>query len=330
MNSHHTKTGHFVNPWPKAARSVGRFAMLRWQWQRIRDGVPPTPAASQFPTQEPMVARPAGSPDELRLTWLGQATFLLQIGGANLLTDPVLSKRASPFASLGPSRIVAAPLTVAELPPIDAVLISHDHYDHLDARTCALLVDRFGRDLQFLTPLGYRAWFSKLGAVNVVERDWWQTARIGELDAICTPSQHWTRRIFAVNTRLWSSWLVRAHHHSVYFCGDSGYAPAFREVRDRLGSPDIALMPIGAYEPRWFMKSAHMNPEEAVQAYLDLGAKEFVAMHWGTFKLTDEPMLEPPVRTRTAWAALGLPAAGLHIPKHGETLTWRATTRSTT
>ena len=303
--------------------------MLKWQWQRIRKGVPSLPDIAQLPRATPDIAQPPTT-DEARVTWLGQASFLLQIGGSNLLTDPVLSLRASPFASFGPARLVPPALTVAQLPPLAGVLISHDHYDHLDARSIKALVERFGSALPIYAPLGHAKWFAKLGAKNIVELGWWQSARAGGFELHCLPVQHWSRRTLAVNTRLWCSWLVRAQGVSLYFCGDSGYCPAFREIRERIGSPDIALMPIGAYEPRWFMKRAHMNPEEAVQAFVDLGARDFVAMHWGTFNLTDEPMLEPPVRTRAAWHALGLPTDRLHIPKHGETLTWRVPIRSTT
>lgn len=288
--------------------------------------MPAVPHVSEFPAASPDIAQPHTDADEVRITWLGQSGFLIQAGGVNVLTDPLLSQRASPFNRFGPARLVAAPLSVAELPPIDAVIISHDHYDHLDTRTCAALVERFGGSLPFFTPLGYRAWFAKLGAAQVIERDWWEGARLDGLamELTALPAQHWTRRAFSTGTRLWASWMMRAGGASIYFSGDSGYCPAFRDIRERAGSPDIALIPIGAYEPRWFMKPAHMNPEEAVQTFMDLGARDFVAMHWGTFRLTDEPMLEPPVRTREAWRAHGLPEERLHIPKHGETIQWRA------
>jgi N-acyl-phosphatidylethanolamine-hydrolysing phospholipase D len=330
--THHRNGGGFINPWPNSAHAGTPLAVLKWQWYRLRHGVPRIPPASEFPTATPDIAIPNAGPDGCRITWLGQSGFLIQLGGANVLTDPLLSRRASPFQAIGPARVVAAPLTVAELPRIDAVVLSHDHYDHLDAPTCAALLERFGSSLPFFTPLGYREWFAKLGASNVIECDWWQGAKLEgtPLELMALPAQHWTRRAFATGHRLWCSWLVRAPDMTVYFSGDSGYCPAFREIRERVGSPDVALIPIGAYEPRWFMKPAHMNPEEAVQTYLDLGAREFIAMHWGTFRLTDEPMLEPPERTRAAWRALGLPEAHLHIPKHGETVQWRTGIHSRT
>lgn len=326
--AHHLPDGRFANPWPDSDHGGTALSVLKWQWQRIRKGVPAAPDASQFPLALPEISRPHAPENECRVTWLGQSGFFVQIGAANLLLDPVLSLRASPFASLGPARIPAAPLQIGDLPTIDAVILSHDHYDHLDARTLAALVERFGAELPVYAPLGYRSWFAKLGAVNVTERDWWQSARLDDTHELtCLPAQHWTRRGLSMHRRLWGSWLIRSRAHALYFCGDSGYCPAFREIRERLGAPDIALLPIGAYEPRWFMRPAHMNPEEAVQTFLDLGARDFVAMHWGTFRLTDEPMLEPPVRTRRAWLERHLSLEHLHIPRHGETLVFDAATK---
>lgn len=299
--------------------------MLKWQWQRIRHGVPKQPDISSFPVAKPDIIERAAN-DESRITWLGQSGFLVQIAGLNVLFDPVLSKRASPFERLGPARVIAAPLNVAQVPPIDALIVSHDHYDHLDARTIKALVQRFGADLPVHAPLGHRAWFAKLGAQNVTEYDWWQSGPVNNSNAslVCLPAQHWSRRGFDFGKRLWSSWLLKSDARSVFFCGDSGYCPVFQEIPGRVGAPDIALLPIGAYEPRWFMKPAHMNPEEAVQTFVDLGAREFVGMHWGTFHLTDEPMLEPPERTRREWLRRGLPEDRLHIPRHGQTLIWRS------
>jgi N-acyl-phosphatidylethanolamine-hydrolysing phospholipase D len=310
----------FTNPWPNAELDHRGSAFLRWQWQRIRYGVPATPPASSFPLAEPNIAMPRAALNECRLTWLGHASFLLQLHELNLLLDPVFSKRASPFARVGPARLVPAPLPAADLPPIDAVLISHDHYDHLDEPSVRALHARFGADLKWITPLAYREWFDNLGVRAVTELDWWQSSRVGDLRITATPAQHWTRRGRRSFERLWSSFMIEAPNFSVFFGGDSGYCPAFAEIGERFGGCDIAMLPIGAYEPRWFMRAAHMNPEEAVQTFIDLRARTMVPMHWGTFRLTDEDMLEPPRRARGAWQAAGLPEAALRMLRHGETL----------
>jgi len=217
---------------------------------------------------------------------------------------------------------------VDALPPVHAVLLSHDHYDHLDRGTVDALNGRFGDQLHWLTPLGYRAWFASCGVRRVTERDWWEVAGLpgSRFEAVAVPARHWTRRRpFGTNRRLWSGWVVRpgagASGPRVWFAGDSGYCPAFIEIGERLGPFDLSLIPIGAYEPRWFMGAAHMNPEEAVQTYRDGGGRGgFVGIHWGTWRLTFEDPKEPPVRTRAAWAAAGLPERDLHLLRQGETL----------
>lgn len=304
--------------------------MLRWMWDRFRDPPAPNPPSEDFPRSQPEVAHPAGAPDELRITWVGHASFLLQIGGLNVLTDPVWGERASPFRWLGPRRVTAPGISFGKLPPIDAVVISHDHYDHLDDFTVRRLAAAYGERLTWLVPLGYRSWLEARGARRIAELDWWEdlTLHGGSSGAGVTftssPSQHWTRRRFRARTRLWSAWTLRAGADgpSVYFAGDSGYFPGYPEVGRRTGPFDAVLIPIGAYEPRWFMRISHMNPEEAVQVYQDLGGTGlFVGMHWATFRLTDEPMLEPPQRTRRAWEEAGLPDERLWIPALGETRT---------
>ncbi len=315
-----SKPRKFVNPWPNAELDHRSSALFRWQWQRLRYGVPPNPPRGTFRLGQHDVAYPRAGVQQCRLTWIGHASFLLQLDGLNLLLDPVFSLRASPFARLGPARLVAAPFNVEQLPPIDAVLLSHDHYDHLDEPTVRALQQRFGRDLQWITPLAYRSWFHRRGVHNIVELDWWQTAPVGPLRVTATPAQHWTRRGWRAFERLWCGFMIQGAATSVYFAGDSGYCPAFREIGERFNGCDIAILPIGAYEPRWFMRTAHMNPEEAVQSFIDLRARLFVPMHWGTFRLTDEDMREPPVRLRAAWRAAQLPASDLRLLQHGETL----------
>lgn len=270
------------------------------------------------------MAQPGVPEGECRITWVGHATFLVQLPGVNVLTDPVWSTRASPLRWIGPERLVPAALPFAALPPIDAVLLSHDHYDHLDSETVRRLHERFGERLTWVTPLGYAEWLARLGISRVAELDWWQDATFGGgFRCTALPARHWARRLpWDAQRRHWASFgLVSADGLRVYFGGDSGYAPLFGEIGARLGPFDASLLAIGAYEPNWFMHAAHMNPEEAVQAWLDLGGRgAFVPMHWGTFRLTDEPPLEPVERLRAAWQMRRLPPGELRVLRHGETL----------
>ncbi len=333
---HHIPGGRFRNPWPEAAlddrlrKSIWRVAWSWWRGER-----PPNPPAGTLPVATPEPARPMvapSAPGTVRITWIGHSTALVQLPGLNLLTDPVWSDRSSPIGFAGPHRFVPPPLGIDELPPIHAVLLSHDHYDHLDLPTVRALHGRFGADLSWYTPLGYREWFRAQGITRVVELDWWGKAPLpgGRFEAVCVPARHWTRRRpGGTNRRLWCGWVVCPSSAAgaaeagprVWYAGDTGYCRTFTEIGARLGPFDASLVPIGAYEPRWFMGAAHVNPEEAVQAYRDAGGKgAFVGIHWGTWRLTFEDPLEPPGRARAAWAAAGLPAADLHIPRHGETL----------
>jgi N-acyl-phosphatidylethanolamine-hydrolysing phospholipase D len=327
LPAHHGPGGRFRIPWPlEIADARGGAGVLRWQWERMWHKRAPNPSREQLPVVRHAVARSRVRRGEIRVTWVGHATFLVQAGGLNVLTDPHWSRRASPTQAFGPARFQAPGLPFERLPRIDAVLLSHDHFDHLDRDTVERLRDRFRNQLRWITPLGYRAWFDDLG-VAVTELDWWDEAELdspeGAVRVVCAPAQHWTRRTMrGTNARLWASFaLLLPDGKRVYFGGDSGYFRGYREIGERLGPFDVSLLPIGAYDPRWFMAPAHMNPEEAVRAWRDLGAHgAFVPMHWGTFRLTDEDPLEPPVRLRAAWEAEALPPADLHVLRHGETL----------
>jgi N-acyl-phosphatidylethanolamine-hydrolysing phospholipase D len=339
---HHDPAGGFRNPWP-TADSDERGGFLKWQMQRLGSSLPPNPRPEDLPLAAPRIAYPRAPEDELRITWVGHASFLIQIGGANVLTDPQWSRRASPFSFMGPARFVPPAVPWEDLPPIDAVLISHDHYDHLDDRTVRRLHERFGDDVQWFVPLEHRSWLGSRGIRRVAEMDWWDEAPLdiptrgrasagdgrsaqqppaGTLRVVALPCQHWTSRTpFDRQSKLWASWAVVAPEgRSVYFGGDSGYFPDYPLIRERIGTFDALMLPIGAYEPRWFMKPMHMNPEEAVQTYIDLGASGILLpMHWGTFRLTDEDPLEPPHRTEAAWRMAGLPEEDLRILQHGGT-----------
>jgi N-acyl-phosphatidylethanolamine-hydrolysing phospholipase D len=328
QREHHDARGGFRNPWPTAVGEDRRaFDFFRWQWQRRKAARHIRPGANEFPRGAPNIAYPSAPPYETRITWVGHSTFLIQSGGINLLTDPVWSLRASPVSWIGPTRLTPPGVGFEDLPPIHVVLISHDHYDHLDVPTVSRLARSFAQ-AQWYAPLGHAPLLRKHGVRHIEEMDWWDERSIvvdnAAVQLTALPVQHWTRRIGSgYRARLWCSFALRASAGNIFFTGDSGYCPAFKEIGDRLGPFDVALLPIGAYEPRWFMRMAHMNPEEALQSYLDVRADHFVAMHWATFWLTDEHPLEPAQRIRAAWKEARLAEEKLHVLGVGETLMLR-------
>lgn len=313
---HHTPAG-FRNNYPHEPQ--GSF--WRWRWQRFWAGLPKEPAGGYRPERvQPDLAFLSANRTESTLTWIGHATFLLQVGGLNILTDPHCSERASPLSFLGPRRRVPPALTIEELPLIDAVVISHNHYDHLDRSTVKRLAAQAGGSPRFFVPLGLRPWFVRQGVHNVVELDWWSAVHHRGVDFHFVPTQHFSARTpFDRSESLWGGWVIASRERKVLFVGDAGYSRDFHDIGRRFRL-DLAALPIGAYEPRWFMKPMHLNPEEAIQAYQDLGAQRAVAMHWGTFALTDEPLDEPPQRLRAALTAAGVAAERFAVLKHGETL----------
>jgi len=315
---HHADNG-FKNLYP--TRKHGFWDFLKWQWERRWKDIPAAESYN-FPAarNEPRFLRM--NRDKTTLTWIGHATLLLQIGGRNILTDPVFSDRASPVQWVGPKRVVPPGMPLDDLPQIDIVVISHDHYDALDEGSVRKIHERDteGRT-QFFVPLGFRSWFEKRGIHRVVELDWWDCRKADGLEITAVPVQHWSKRgLLFDNKRLWAGWAIRAPGFNFLFCGDSGYAPLFREIGRRLGPFDLAAIPIGAYEPRWFMRDFHLNPEEAVQVHVDLRSKRSIGIHWGTFILTDEPLDEPPERLEQAKAQRGLAADEFIVLKHGETI----------
>jgi L-ascorbate metabolism protein UlaG (beta-lactamase superfamily) len=261
----------------------------------------------------------AANRSEPTLTWIGHATLLVQIGGVNLLTDPHFTERASPVGFAGPKRRVPPALSLAELPHIDAVVISHNHYDHLDAGTVRQLNRQAGGAPRFFVPLGLKAWFAQEGIDNVVELDWWEHIEHMGLDVHLVPVQHWSARTpWDRNRTLWGGWMVEHPSLRFFFAGDTGYSKDFADIRGRFGPIDLAAIPVGCYEPRWFMKANHVNPEESLQIHRDLGARRSVGIHWGTFRLTDERLDEPPQKLAQALAAAGVAQEEFFLMKHGE------------
>jgi N-acyl-phosphatidylethanolamine-hydrolysing phospholipase D len=318
MKKHHTDRG-FRNL--HLREDHGFLDFLKWRWERIWKDIP-SADSYQFPLAKNDPAFLRSNRNHTTLTWIGHATLLLQMKGKNILTDPQFSERASPVQWAGPGRVVPPGIAMENLPDIDIVIISHDHYDSLDTNTVRKLYSRAGGDNTiFFVPLGLREWFLKLGINNVIEMDWWEEQELDGLRVIATPMQHWGKRSpFSRNEHLWASWVIIADDFRFYFGGDTGYSPHFRETGDRFGPFDLAALPIGAYEPRWFMRDHHINPEEAVQAHTELRSKKSVAMHWGTFMLTDEPLDEPPVRLKKAMGEKGVPEEEFLVLQHGETI----------
>ena len=253
------------------------------------------------------------------VTFIGHATFLIQTAAGNILTDPMYSQRAGPFNVIGPRRVRQPAVPFDDLPAISMVLLSHNHYDHCDLRTLRKLAQRF--DPVVITPLGNGALVRSSGIRRVEELDWWQESKTSVLPITLTPAQHFSARSpLDRNRALWGGFVLMAGGAQIFFAGDTAYAPFFGDVRQRLGPIDLALLPIGAYEPRWFMQSVHMNPAEAVQAHIDLEASESIGMHFGTFQLTTEGVDEPLDALDAACRARNVPLSRFRTLRFGESL----------
>ena len=304
--------GRFVNP--QGPPPAGLGTVLRWSvWDRITGKRRTSPDRAEVPhrtADAALLARPPAPGEPARVTWLGHASFLVQLDGVSLLLDPALRPHIFPRIA----RNVPPGLAIESLPPIDAALVSHSHYDHLDLGTLTAV------KAPVVAGLGLRELFEDED-LPATELGWWESTSVKGVKVTFVPAQHWSRRgPFDTNATLWGGFVIEGSTATVYHSGDTAYFSGFRAIGERFPDIDLALLPIGAYDPGWFMLRQHMNPEQALAAFVDLGARSFVAMHWGTFKLADEPLDEPPRRLEAERLRLGLEAARVRVPAVGETL----------
>ncbi len=313
--------GRFINfagSMPEVSASVTLPFFIR----RIASSFSEIPSAVDRIANDGAWLRENAKHSEPTVTWIGHATLLVQMGHLTFLTDPIWSDRASPVSFAGPQRIVEPGVAIDDLPPIDFVVVSHNHYDHLDLPSLVALADR-DTNTRFFVPLENGELLRENGIENVEELDWGQQVEHKGVRIHCLPAQHWSKRgIGDDREALWSSWAVISPDRRFFFAGDTGYFDGFARIAKALGPFDLAAVPIGAYEPTEMMKASHMNPEEAVQAAIDLRARAAVAMHYGTFNLADEPLEEPPTRFKKAASEGPLGDEAAWLLRIGETRTF--------
>ncbi|XP_075250151.1 N-acyl-phosphatidylethanolamine-hydrolyzing phospholipase D-like [Convolutriloba macropyga] len=311
-NNHRYSNGKFFNPWSREAKGLG-FTGITWEflkYMRMHKN-PDTlaPGEENLSEQEfldkrlPVLnfdgrtAENAKAPDKgMRCVWLGHASCLVQFDNISILADPLFSDHCAPFQfKTMPKRLRKVPCTVEELPPIDIVVISHNHYDHLDYHSVKALNESQGSRVSWFVGLGLKKWFKDMGIENVYELDWWEEHKLNEnITVVFTPTQHWSKRTpFDTNWTLWGSWLVRSANYKFLFLGDTGYCQTFKTIGDKFGPIDLAAIPIGAYHPRKFLELQHVDPKQAVQIHKDVQAKKSIGIHWGTFTLGREAHMQP-------------------------------------
>ncbi len=298
--NHHFDGKKYRNPTLNKQFNPGLGKILRMLTVRRKEWPKRPIPASPSPQTIQSIA------DHLTITFVNHATFLIQFPGYNILTDPVWSDRASPYSWLGPKRYREPGIPLENLPPIDLILLSHNHYDHLDVQTLRKLNHKFSPKV--LVSMGNKSLIQSLGIVEVEEMDWWEDQKVDDRIKITfTPAQHFSARgLWDRYRTLWGSFYIQHTNQDVYFGADSGYATHFKDIKNRLGAPDIAILGIGAYDPGWFMSPIHMNPAEAVQAHLDLEAHTSIAMHYGTFRLAAESYDDPIIKLRKAKKRFGV------------------------
>ena len=302
--SDHFNGTYFFNPEPTLRNLAGKrgsmWTLLRARMQRdqsIWARWPDMVENKQFPA-------PHG---EATLTWIGHSTFLIRLPGLNVLTDPVFSERCSPVGFAGPKRVRKPGIVLADLPRIDLILLSHNHYDHMDIDSLRAL-HRHSPGARIVTTLGNAAYLAKRRIPGAIDLDWWQETTVHGAHVTATPARHFSARtLWDRNETLWGGLFLTYKGHKIYFAGDTGATKYFAEIRHRLGAPDLAMLPIGAYEPRWMMGPVHLNPADAVQAMIDLHAVRAVGMHFGTFQLAAESIDAPLHDLKAAMLAAELP-----------------------
>jgi L-ascorbate metabolism protein UlaG (beta-lactamase superfamily) len=328
--SDHCDGQRFFNPHAVTGRSFGD--LLKWMRTRERTAWPASAAMRRYDPPPPRV-----EPGQAAITFIGHSTFLVRTASMTFITDPVFTTHAGPLGRMGPRRVRPPALPTSALPPIDLVLVSHNHYDHLQPLSLALFAGR----ASFVAPLGLRGLLPREsgrygtrgrsdgdGGNGNHELDWWQRVKVQAAEVTCVPAQHFSARTpWDRNQTLWSGFIVSVDGVTIYFAGDSGYPAQFAEIGARGAPIDVALLPIGAYEPRWFMQPMHMNPDEAVRAHVDVNARVSIGMHFGTFQLTDEAIDAPLRALEHARAAAGLAPAAFRVLDFGETAVFQGLRR---
>lgn len=297
---HHDGERFFNTGLPRKAKSF--FKGLSMWLSTPKSQWPETVANTAIPDVNKNIAD-----NQVSVTYVNHVTFLLQFNGLTVLTDPVWCKRASPFKFMGPARVRKPGISLDNLPKIDLILISHNHYDHLDAKTLKQLNKKFSPKV--FCPLGDGKLISSLGFKDVEEFDWWNNNQVNDQIKITfTPMQHWSARgLFDQYKSLWGSYVIEYNNKNIFFGGDGGYCEHFKQIRQKIGAFDLSFVGIGSYEPRWFMQDMHTNPEEAAQIHLDLNSKLSVGMHFGTFQLSAESIDQPIIDLQIAKNKLQIP-----------------------
>ena len=312
----HENGGAYFNPWPSPVErkrpATGFVAKLLFKHQ-LNLNSPKKPSFSGFPEIKD---------NEVGFTFIGHATYRIAWQDFVILTDPFFSRRASPFSWFGPKRKVLPAVSMEEIGKVDIILISHNHYDHLDE----LAVSYWGNKALFVVPLGLKKWFNERGITKVIELDWGKQVKIGDAKITALPLMHWSKRKWSDDRQsLWAAYVIQNGGRNIYFAGDTGYGPVFKLAGGLFPSIDAAILPIGGYEPRDVLGQNHINPEEAVQALLDLKAKIGLGSHWGTIQLTEEPMEEPPIKLAEAVSKADLPKERFLVLQTGESFTLSST-----